>query len=65
MFIYGLTHHTHTHTTHTPHTHHTHTHTHTHVYTGFPGGASGKEPTCRSEDVRDAGSIPQPQYLAD
>ena len=32
--------------------------THTHVYTGFPGGASGKEPTCQSGDVRGAGSIP-------
>ena len=33
-------------------------HTHTRVYTGFPGSTSGKEPTCQSGDVRDAGSIP-------
>ena len=25
---------------------------------GFPGGASGKEPSCNAEDIRDAGSIP-------
>ena len=25
---------------------HTHTHTHTHIW-GFPGGTSGKEPTCQ------------------
>ena len=25
---------------------------------GFPGGASGKEPTCQSGDTRDAGSVP-------
>ena len=24
----------------------------------FPGGNSGKEPTCQSGDIRDAGSIP-------
>ena len=24
----------------------------------FPGGASGKEPTCKTGDLRDAGSIP-------
>ena len=23
------------------------THTHTHIHIGFPGGASGKEPTCQ------------------
>ena len=26
---------------------------------GFPGGASGKEPTCQSEDVRGVGPIPE------
>ena len=37
----------------------TDTHTHTHIYTGFPGGASGKEFTCQcSLDITDAGSIP-------
>ena len=25
---------------------------------GFPGGASGKEPTCYTGDIRDVGSIP-------
>ena len=25
---------------------------------GFPGGASGKEPTCSAGDVRGVGSIP-------
>ena len=25
----------------------THTHTHTHIFIGFPGGTSGKEPTCQ------------------
>ena len=25
---------------------------------GFPGGSSGKEPTCNAEDIRDRGSIP-------
>ena len=25
---------------------------------GFPGGASGKEPTANKGDIRDAGSIP-------
>ena len=25
---------------------------------GFPGGASGKEPTCHAGDLRDAGLIP-------
>ena len=25
---------------------------------GFPGGSSGKEPTCNAEDIRDMGSIP-------
>ena len=26
---------------------------------GFPGGASGKEPTCHAGDIRDTGSIPE------
>ena len=26
---------------------------------GFPGGASGKEPTDKAGDIRDAGSIPR------
>ena len=26
---------------------------------GFPGGASGKEPTCSAGDSRDVGSIPE------
>ena len=25
---------------------------------GFPGGASGKEPSCNTEDIRDAGLTP-------
>ena len=25
---------------------------------GFPGGASGKESTCKTGDIRDSGSIP-------
>ena len=25
---------------------------------GFPGGTSGKEPTCQCRDIRDADSIP-------
>ena len=25
---------------------------------GFPGGPSGKEPTCQCSDVRDGGSVP-------
>ena len=25
---------------------------------GFPGGASGKEPTCQCRDIREAGSTP-------
>ena len=24
---------------------------------GFPGGASGKEPTCQIRDIRDIGSV--------
>ena len=37
----------------------THTHTHTHTHRGFPGGGTGKEPTCQCRrEVRDAGSIP-------
>ena len=24
----------------------------------FPGGTSGKEPTCHARDIKDAGSIP-------
>ena len=44
--------HTHTHT-------HPYTHTHTHTHTPFPGGTTGKEPTCQCRrEVRDAGSIP-------
>ena len=28
------------------------------VYVGFPGGASGKESTCNTGDIRDTSSIP-------
>ena len=28
------------------------------TYVGFPGGASGKEPTANAGDIRDSGSIP-------
>ena len=28
------------------------------LYPGFPGGASGKEPTCNAGNIRDEGSIP-------
>ena len=31
--------------------------TYTHIYMGFPGGASGKEPTCRYRRHRDVGLI--------
>ena len=29
------------------------------VGSGFPGGASGKEPACQCRDIRDVGSIPE------
>ena len=28
------------------------------MFTGFPGGTSGKEPGCHAGDIRDVGSIP-------
>ena len=28
------------------------------MFLGFPGGVSGKEPTCHAGDIRDAGLIP-------
>ena len=28
------------------------------VFLGFPGGTSGKEPTCQCRDIRDLGSVP-------
>ena len=31
----------------------------THTYIGFPGDASGKEPTANARGLRDMGSVPQ------
>ena len=28
------------------------------IFTGFPGGTSGKEPAVSAGDIRDAGSVP-------
>ena len=29
------------------------------IYTGFPGGASGKEPSCQCSSIRDLALIPE------